>query len=67
MSNATLISWLLAFLAIGFVGGAVAGLRIGRANPSAKVLEAHDEAVAVEFYRQLRERLAADEQEDDRG
>lgn len=67
MSNVTLISWLFAFAAIGFAGGAAAGLRIGRANPSKKALELHDEAVAIEFYRQLRERLAADEQEDDRG
>lgn len=66
MSNLALSSWLLAFLVIGFVGGAVAGLRVGRANPSAKALEAHDEAVARELYRLVREHTGEGE-EGDRG
>ncbi|GAB3154192.1 hypothetical protein GCM10027258_57710 [Amycolatopsis stemonae] len=66
MSDATLISWLLAFLAIGWVGGVVLGLRVGRANPSAKALEKHDEAVARELYRLVREHTGEPE-EDDRG
>jgi hypothetical protein len=55
MTDGILLSWLLALLVVGFVGGAVAGLRIGRGRPSEKALKAHDAAVVralIELVRQ---------------
>ncbi|MFI6308473.1 hypothetical protein ACIBCH_41825 [Amycolatopsis thailandensis] len=54
MSNTTLI----VFLAIGWAGGVVLGLRVGRANPSRKALQAHDDAVMQAFAAKLSELTA---------
>ncbi len=53
MSNITLATWLFAFAGLGWTGGVVAGLRVGRANPSRKALDAHDEQVLGEFTTKL--------------
>ncbi|MEV6646035.1 hypothetical protein [Amycolatopsis sp. NPDC051371] len=65
MSDGVLISWLLAFLAIGWTGGVLAGLRVGRANPTKKALKAHDEAVVRELITLIRQRQAERAEEDD--
>lgn len=62
MITATLVSWFLAIAAISWMGGVLLGLRIGRHRPSRKALERHDEAVAVELHRMVRE--LADERKD---
>ncbi|MGW4129473.1 hypothetical protein [Amycolatopsis japonica] len=55
MSIGMWIMWLFASASIGWAGGVVAGLRVGRANPSRKALDAHDERVLGEFTRRLHE------------
>lgn len=66
MITATLVSWFLAVAAISWVGGVVLGLRVGRAHPSRKALQRHDEAVAVELHRMVRE-LAGERKDVGRG
>jgi hypothetical protein len=66
MSNVVLIVWMFAVASIGWAGGVVLGIRLGRANPSRQALESHDEAVAAEFKRLFLEGLDR-EPEADRG